>query len=285
MVEIKAVAAVERLIDWVSNNEAVIATGVLALIASVLILVIGVAIARIASAGLRRILHRKAVDTTIIQFSVNLLRYALIAFAVIAALGRLGVETSSMIAVVGAAGLAIGLALQSSLSNFAAGILLVVLRPFKVGEFVDLGGAAGTVDEVNIFSTTLRMPDNRVVVVPNAKIIGGNIINYSRHPHRRIDISVGVAYDTPVDQVKAALTEAVDADARILRDLGHTIRLLEMNAPSVTFVVRVWVQSADYWDVYFDLIEAIKTTLDVHQIRIPHQQLDIQVHRPVASRP
>lgn len=284
MVEIKAVTAAERLVDWIANNEAVIAAGALALVGAFAILIIGVTIARIASSTLRRILHGKNVDKTIIQFTVNLLRYVLIAFAVIAAVGRLGVQTTSIIAVIGAAGLAIGLALQSSLSNFAAGILLVVLRPFRVGEFVDLGGILGTVDEVNIFATTLCMPDNKVVVVPNGKIIGGNIINYTRHPHRRVDISVSVAYDAQVDQVKAALLEAVDSEDRILGNFGNTVRLLELDPPSANYVVRVWVSGQDYWDVYFDLIESIKNSLDRHQVPIPCQQVEVRRRRNPANK-
>ncbi|WP_028218668.1 small-conductance mechanosensitive channel MscS [Paraburkholderia oxyphila] len=277
MVQIKAVAAAEKLIDWISNNEEAIATGVLAVVGSIAILLLGLVIARVTSAGLGRLLRRKEVDKTIIQFSVNLLRYVLIAFAVVAALGRLGVQTSSIIAVIGAAGLAIGLALQGSLSNFAAGILLVALRPFKAGEYVDLGGAAGTVEEVNIFSTTMCMPDNKVVVVPNGKIISGNIVNYTRHPYRRIEIPVSVAYDTDVGHVKRVLAAVVEADPRILHDLGNTIRLMEMAAPSLNYVVRVWVNNADYWDVYFDLVEAIKTALDEHRIGVPYPQYDVRV--------
>lgn len=284
MVEIKFVSAVEHLVDWVANNEAQIAQGVLAIVAAVAILFLGMTLARVASGMLRRILHRKEIDKTVIQFSVNLLRYILIAFTVVAALGRLGVETNSIIAVIGAAGLAIGLALQGSLSNFAAGILLVALRPFKAGEYVDLGGAAGTVEEVNIFSTTMCMPDNKVVVVPNGKIISGNIVNYTRHPYRRIDIPVGVAYNTDVKHVKSVLLGVVQRDARILHNLGNTIRLMEMAAPSLNYVVRVWVNNADYWDVYFDLVENIKTALDEHEIGVPYPQYDVRIHRTQTDR-
>ncbi|CAB3787730.1 Small-conductance mechanosensitive channel [Paraburkholderia caffeinitolerans] len=284
MVEIKFVTAVEHLVDWVTNNEAEIAKGVLAIVGAIAILFLGMTLARVAAGMLRRILHRKAVDKTVIQFSVNLLRYVLIAFTVVAALGRLGVETNSIIAVIGAAGLAIGLALQGSLSNFAAGILLVALRPFKAGEYVDLGGAAGTVEEVNIFSTTMCMPDNKVVVVPNGKIISGNIVNYTRHPYRRIDIPVGVAYNTDVKHVKSVLQAVVQRDVRILHNLGNTIRLMEMAAPSLNYVVRVWVNNADYWDVYFDLVENIKSALDEHQIGVPYPQYDVRIHRTQTDR-
>ena len=279
MVQLKAVTELEQMKSWVGQHEGLIVQGVLSVIGAIIIICVGVAIARLAGAGLQRLLTKRRVDKTVIQFSATLLRYTLIAFATVAALGRVGVETSSIIAVIGAAGLAIGLALQGSLANFAAGILLVSLRPFKAGEYTDLGGVAGTVEEVHIFSTTLRMPDNKVVVIPNGKIIGGNIINYSRHPHRRVDLLIGVAYNTEVRQVKKVLQDVVDADPRILHALGHTIRLSEMAASSLNYVVRVWVSNYDYWDVYYDLMENIKTALDEHQIGIPFPQLDVHLFK------
>jgi small conductance mechanosensitive channel len=277
MVQIKAVTELEQLENWVGQHEMLIVQGVLSVIGAIIIICLGVVIARIASAGLKRLLSRRKVDKTVIQFCSTLLRYTLISFAAVAALGRVGVETSSIIAVIGAAGLAIGLALQGSLANFAAGILLVSLRPFKAGEYTDLGGVAGTVEEVHIFSTTLRMSDNKVVVVPNGKIIAGNIVNYSRHPHRRVDLVIGVAYDTEVRQVKAVLASVVASDPRILHLMGNTIRLNEMAASSLNYVVRVWTSNADYWDVYYDLMENIKTALDEHQIGIPFPQLDVHL--------
>ena len=279
MVHIKAVTEIEQLEQWVTQHEALIVQGILSVIGAIIILVAGVLIARVSSAGLRRFLLRRNVDKTVAQFSGTLLRYTLIAFAAVAALGRVGVETSSIIAVIGAAGLAIGLALQGSLANFAAGILLVSLRPFKAGEYTDMGGVAGTVEEVHIFSTTLRMPDNRLVIIPNSKIMSGDIINYSRQPNRRVDLVIGVAYDTDVSHVKRILQEVVKQDARILHELGNTIRLTEMAASSLNYAVRVWTANADYWDVYYDLMENIKTTLDEHQIGIPFPQLDVHLHR------
>lgn len=279
MVNIKAVTQLKQLEQWISQNESLILQGMLSVIGALFIIFLGVLIARLASAGLRRLLTKRNVDKTVVQFSSTLLRYALLAFAAVAALGRIGVETSSIIAVIGAAGLAIGLALQGSLANFAAGILLVSLRPFRAGEYADLGGVAGAVEEVGIFSTTLRMSDNKVVVIPNGKIISGNIINFTRHPQRRVDIVVSVAYNTDVKQVKTILRGVVEADPRILHDLDNTIRLNEMAASSLNYVVRVWTSNADYWGVYFDLLENIKTTLDEHQIGIPFPQLDVHLRR------
>ncbi|CAI1840243.1 Small-conductance mechanosensitive channel [Serratia quinivorans] len=279
MVQIKAVTELEQLESWVGQHETLILQGVISVIGAIIIIFLGFTVARLASAGLQRLLTKRKVDKTVIQFSATLLRYSVIAFASVAALGRVGVETSSIIAVIGAAGLAIGLALQGSLANFAAGILLVSLRPFKAGEYVDLGGVAGAVEEVHIFSTTLRMPDNKVVVIPNGKIIGGNIINYSRHQHRRVDLVVGVAYDTEVSQVKSVLSRVVSADPRILHHLGNTIRLNEMAASSLNYVVRVWTSNANYWEVYYDLLENIKTALDEHQIGIPYPQLDVHLYQ------
>ncbi|AVF35325.1 small-conductance mechanosensitive channel MscS [Rahnella sikkimica] len=279
MVEVKTFSAIRQFNSWVVQNESTIAQGVINIIGALIILCIGFFVARMAAAGLRRLLTARKVDKTVIQFCSTLLRYTLLAFTVIAALGRIGVETSSIIAVVGAAGLAIGLSLQGSLANFAAGILLVSLRPFRAGEYVDLAGVAGTVEEVHIFSTTLRMSDNKIVIVPNGKVIAGNIINFSRQQHRRVDITVGVSYSTDINNIKKILNKVVTADKRILQELGVTIRLNEMAGSSLNYVVRVWTLNKNYWDVYFDLMEAIKDTLDEHQISIPFPQLDIHLYK------
>ncbi|MEQ0188797.1 small-conductance mechanosensitive channel MscS [Klebsiella sp. CN_Kp098] len=279
MVQIKAVTEFEQIGKWVTQNETLIMQSVISVIGAIIILCLGTVLARILSVGIKRFLLRRGVDKTVAQFSATLLRYSLIVFSAVAALGRIGVETSSIIAVIGAAGLAIGLALQGSLANFAAGILLVSLRPFKAGEYTDMGGVAGTVEEVHIFSTTLRMPDNRQVIIPNSKIMSGDIINYSRQPNRRVDLVIGVAYDTDVKLVKRILQEVIIQTPGILHELGYTVRLNEMAASSLNYVVRVWAQNSDYWDVYYDLMESIKTTLDEYKIGIPFPQLDVHLHR------
>jgi small conductance mechanosensitive channel len=175
--------------------------------------------------------------------------------------------------------LAVGLALQGSLSNFAAGVLLVIFRPLRVGEYVDLGGVAGTVDQVQIFSTTLRTADNKTIVVPNGKIIAGNIINYSREPNRRVDIVVGVAYNADIDVVKKVLGDVIAADKRIMHAKGVTVRLNEMAPSSLNFVTRSWTTNAEYWNVYFDLMENFKRALDAHNIGIPFPQMDVHLYR------
>jgi len=276
--EIQAFPGIRQLISWVTNNESAIVQGLFNIIGALIIFYFGVLIARFASSGFRKILLSRNVDTTITQFCSALLRYALLAFALIAALGRIGVETSSIIAVIGAAGLAIGLALQSSLSNFAAGVKLVTLRPIRAGEYASVGAVAGTIEEVHIFSTTLRTVDNKVVVIPNGKIIAGEIINYSRQHHRRVDITVGVAYNTSIEHVKDVIKTVVLLDPRIIHSKGDTIRLNEFAPSSLNFVVRVWTENKNYWDVYFDLMENIKNALDANHIQMPYPQMDIHLN-------
>jgi Small-conductance mechanosensitive channel len=190
-----------------------------------------------------------------------------------------GVQTASVIAVLGAAGLAIGLALQGSLSNLAAGVLLVTFRPFRAGEYVDLGGIAGTVLQVQIFSTTLRTADGRIVVVPNGKIIAGNIINFSREPVRRNEFIIGVAYDSDIDKVKQLLTAIIESDERILTDRERTVRLNELGPSSINFVVRVWSKSGDLQNVYWDVLERIKRDFDANDISFPYPQMDVNFKR------
>lgn len=270
----EAFPGIKQLIHWIINNEATIIQGVLNLFGAIFLLCIGIFIARIASAGFKRLLLSRKVDKTVTQFCSALLRYAMLAFAVVAALGRLGVETSSIIAVIGAAGLAVGLALQGSLSNFAAGVLLVTLRPIRAGEYASVGAVAGTIEEVHIFSTTLRTSDNKMVVVPNGKIIAGEITNFSRQPHRRVDITLGVAYDTSIEHLKNVIRTMLILDSRILHDKGYVIRLNEFAPSSLNFVVRVWAENKNYWDVYYDLMENIKNALDANQIAMPYPQMD-----------
>ncbi|QUT17300.1 small-conductance mechanosensitive channel MscS [Rahnella inusitata] len=281
--QIKAFPLVREFNSWVANNQGAIAQGLINLIGAIFIILLGIFISRVLSSGLKRLLTNRGVDKTITQFCSTLLRYGLLAFAVIAALGRIGVETSSIIAIIGAAGLAIGLALQSSLANFAAGVLLVSLRPFKAGEYASVGGNAGVIEEVHIFSTTLRTSDNKTVVVPNGKIIAGDIINYSRQKHRRVDITVSVAYKTCVHEIKQLLTLIIERDDRIIHEMGHTVRLNEFGPSSLIYVVRVWTQNATYWDVYFDLMENIKSTFDDHHINMPYPQMDVHIHQPISS--
>lgn len=284
MEELDVTESLSRMSQWVVNNEALLIQYAVNIVAAVVILLIGLVVARMVSNTISKVMRLRGIDATVADFLAALVRYGIIAFTLIAVLSRIGVQTASVIAVLGAAGLAVGLALQGSLSNFAAGVLLVMFRPFRTGEFVDLGGVSGTVTQVQIFSTTLRTPDGKIIVVPNGKIIAGNIINSSREPDRRTEIIVGVAYDADIDQVKKVLGDIIAADDRIQHDKGVTIRLNEMAASSLNFVVWVWTTNGNAMAVKWDLLEAFKRALDEHQIGIPFPQMDVHLHQtPSAS--
>lgn len=277
MEELNVVEGINNASSWLVNHQDMLIQYAVNIVAAIVIFIIGSVIARVVSNALSRVMKLRGIDATVADFLAAMARYSILAFTFIAVLGRVGVQTTSVIAVLGAAGLAVGLALQGSLSNFAAGVLLVAFRPLRAGEFVDLGGVSGTVDQVQIFSTTLRTSDNKTIVVPNGKIIAGNIINYSREPNRRVDIVVGVAYDADIDLVKKVLGDVIAADKRIMHDKGVTVRLSEMAPSSLNFVTRSWTTNAEYWDVYYDLMENFKRQLDVHQIGIPFPQMDVHV--------
>ncbi len=283
MEELDVTESLSRMGQWVVNNEALLIQYAVNVVAAIIILLIGLLVARVVSNGISRVMVARGIDTTVADFLAALVRYGIIAFTLIAVLSRIGVQTASVIAVLGAAGLAVGLALQGSLSNFAAGVLLVMFRPFRTGEFVDLGGVSGTVTQVQIFSTTMRTPDGKIIVVPNGKIIAGNIINSSREPDRRTEIIVGVAYDADIDKVKTVLGDIVAADKRIQHERGVTIRLNEMAASSLNFVVWVWTTNGDAMAVKWDLLESFKRALDEHQIGIPYPQMDVHLHQPPST--
>jgi len=268
--------------NWLIRNQALIISYAVNIVAAIAIIIIGMVIARIISNSVNRLLRARHIDATVADFLSALVRYGVIAFTIIAALGRIGVQTASVIAVLGAAGLAVGLALQGSLSNLAAGVLLVTFRPFRTGEFVDLGGVMGTVLHVQIFSTTLRTGDGKIVVVPNGKIISGNIVNFSREPVRRNEFIIGVAYEADVDEVIALLQQVVEADSRVLKEKGIQIGLNELAASSMNFVVRCWSNSGDLQDVYWDLLKNFKRALDGKGIGIPYPQMDVHLHQKSA---
>ncbi|MBL0906367.1 small-conductance mechanosensitive channel MscS [Pectobacterium carotovorum] len=269
--------------DWLVTHQSLFLQYAVNIVAALVILIVGLVIARIVSSTLNKVMINRSIDSTVADFLSALVRYGIIAFTLIAVLSRVGVQTASVIAVLGAAGLAVGLALQGSLANFAAGVLLVIFRPFRTGEWVDLGGVSGSVTQVQIFSTTLRTADGKIIVVPNGKIIAGNIINSSREPDRRTEIIVGVAYDADIDVVKKLLGDIVAADERIQHDKGVTIRLNEMAASSLNFVVWVWTTNGNAQAVYWDLLESFKRVLDEHRIAIPYPQMDVHLHNDAPS--
>ena len=249
----------------------------LRVIAAIVIFIVGRWVAK----GMKRLavraLTKGKVDETLVSFLGHLIYIALLAFVIIAAINQLGVQTTSFIAVLGAAGLAVGLALQGSLANFAAGVLMMIFRPFRVGDYVEGGGTAGIVEEIQIFTTKLRTPDNKSIIIPNAKITGDNIVNYSAKDSRRMDMIVGVSYDDDYDQVKEVLEDILAKDGRILEEPPPTIGIFEFGDNSVNFVFRPWVKTAEYWDVYFALTEAIKKRFDEEGITIPYPQRDVHL--------
>jgi small conductance mechanosensitive channel len=251
----------------------------LKVIAAVAILVLGRIAAGVVRAIVRRLLRKGSVDETLVLFLVRFSYIAMMVFVILAALGQLGIQTTSFIAVLGAAGLAIGLALQGSLANFAAGILLIIFRPFNLGDYIEAGGTAGGVEAIGIFSTELKSPDNKKIVVPNAKVIGDNIVNYSAKDQRRIDIVAGVSYSDDLDKVRKVLEGILSEDERILQDPAPTIGVLALADSSVNFAVRPWVKTADYWDVFFSIQEKIKKRFDAEGITIPFPQQDIHIHK------
>ncbi|HML76008.1 MAG TPA: mechanosensitive ion channel, partial [Anaerohalosphaeraceae bacterium] len=198
-------------------------------------------------------------------------------FVAIAALSRLGVETTSLVAVIGAAGLAVGLALQGSLSNFAAGVLLIIFKPFRVGDFVEVAGAKGMVQEIQIFTTVLHSPDNVRIIIPNSQVTGANIINYTANDRRRVDLVIGISYGDDIAKAKQVITSVLLSDKRVMRDPAPVVAVLGLGDSSVNIAVRPWVKADDYWPTYFDLTENIKVSLEQNGLTIPFPQRDIHI--------
>jgi len=248
-------------------------------VTAIIIYLVGKWIAGMLSNLIAKGLDKKGVDITLSKFMNNIVYYVLLIIVIIAALGQLGIQTASFVAIVGAAGLAIGLALQGSLANFAAGVLLILFRPIRVGDFVEVAGVAGSVSSISIFCTTLLTGDNKTVIIANGDVSGGNITNYSIEATRRIDLVVGVAYDANIEQVKNELKALAAADERILKDKEVTIGVVELAESSVNLVFRPWVNSADYWGVKFDLNEKIKQRFQEVGIGIPYPTMDVTVSK------
>ncbi|MFP2238732.1 small-conductance mechanosensitive channel MscS [Pseudescherichia vulneris] len=279
MEDLNVVGSINHAGTWLVRNQALLLSYAVNIVAAIAIIIVGMIVARLMSNAVNRVMRARQIDATVADFLSAMLRYAIIAFTLIAALGRVGVQTASVIAVLGAAGLAVGLALQGSLSNLAAGVLLVMFRPFRAGEYVDLGGVAGTVLNVQIFSTTMRTVDGKIVVIPNGKIIAGNIINFSREPVRRNEFIIGVAYDSDIDKVKQLLTHIIESDERIIKDREMTVRLNELAPSSMNFVVRTWSKSSDLQNVYWDVLERVKRDFDANDISFPYPQMDVNFKR------
>ena len=272
--------------DWAEVWTMIQTTGVdlgMNLVTAIVIFFVGKWIVAFVIKGLMQAMQKGDIDTTLRRFVGNLARMLLMLFVIIAAINALGVQTASMIALLGAAGLAVGLALQGSLSNFAAGVLIVLFRPYKVGDWIEGGGVSGAVEEVQILTTVLKTGDNKRVIIPNSQIMGTTITNYSANETRRVDLVVGVSYSDDLDKVRKELEGLVAADDRILKDPAVTIAVSELADSSVNFVLRPWVKTADYWGVYFGLTEAIKKRFDEVGISIPFPQQDVYIHNVAAD--
>jgi small conductance mechanosensitive channel len=227
-----------------------------------------------------KLMLSQEVDEMLVRFVSSILRWVLLLFVIIAALSQLGVDTTSLIALLGAAGLAIGLSLQSSLSNFASGVMIIVFRPFTKGNFVEVAGATGVVDSISIFTTTLTTPDNKEVIIPNGAVLGGNITNFSARPTRRVDMVFGISYDDDLRKARKVLEDIIAADERILAEPAPVIAVGELADSSVNFLVRPWVNAADYWDVYWETTEAVKLKFDEAGLSIPYPQMDLHIDKP-----
>ncbi|MGB5894218.1 MAG: mechanosensitive ion channel domain-containing protein [Ignavibacteriaceae bacterium] len=264
----------EEIIKEVQSLVAAYGLQVLGAIAT---LVIGIWIARWLAKIAGKLLNKRNVDPTLTKFAISLVKITLIAFVIISAIGQVGIATTSFVAIIGAAGLAIGFALQGSLSNFASGVMLIIFKPVKVGDYIEGGGAAGSVEVIGIFVTTLVTPDNKVIYIPNSGLTGSNITNYSAKDTRRVDMVFGIGYGDDIDKAKNVIKSVIDNDSRILKDPAPQIVVSELADSSVNFNVRPWVNSADYWGVYFDLTEQIKKKFDEQNISIPFPQRDIHM--------
>lgn len=248
-------------------------------ITALAIFIIGRWLAKIICKFVHRLMSKAKVDDILINFIENILYFALLVVVVIAALDRLGINTSSVLAVFAAAGLAVGLALKDSLSNFAAGVMLVLFKPFKDGDFVEVAGNSGVVEQVRIFNTVIRTGDNREIIVPNSQIYGDTIVNYSARDTRRIDLVFGIGYDDDIKKAKELIEKAMAEDERILKDPAPVVMLLELADSSVNFAVRPWVKSGDYWAVRGDLLETLKNNCDAEGISIPYPQRDVHIYQ------
>ena len=248
------------------------------IIGAIIILIIGRIVAGVARTLTKKGLERAKVEVSLVKFAGSLVYYAVLAFVIIAVLGNLGVETASFAVVLGAAGLVIGLALQGSLTNFAAGVLLLLFRPFRVDDFISAAGEIGAVQEIGIFTTTLNSPDNKRVIIPNGAVTGGVITNFNVNGLRRVDLVAGISYEADIAQAQEVLTNLLANHPKVLKDPAPTIEVLELADSSVNFAVRPWVNPVDYWDVYFSVTRGIKEELDKAGISIPFPQRDVHMY-------
>ena len=265
--------------EWIETAQDLLTRFGLKIIAAILIFVIGRWVAKLIKKLLQKTMERTKVDAAVVGFACSLAHAAIMVFVILAALGQIGIQTTSFIAVLGAAGLAVGLALQGSLANFASGVLILLFRPYKLGDFVEAGGATGVVKEIHIFTTTIVTVDNKREIVPNAKMMGDKITNYAAEGTRRVDLTACISYGDSIDTAKAALMDEITKTELVLEDPAPFVGVSAMNDSSIDFAVRPWVKAADYWTVFFALNEAIKKRLEAEGLCIPFPQRDVHVYK------
>ena len=271
-------STVDNATEWIGTAQEIGMVYGMKILGALLVLIVGMWVAKAIKKGLVKIMGKRNVDPTLISFTASLLYVAMQVFVIVAALEKLDVKTTSFVAILGAAGLAVGLALQGSLANFAAGVLMIIFKPFRVGDFVEAGGTKGSVVEISIFTTVLNTPDNKKIIVPNAKVTGDNITNFNANGTRRVDLVAGIGYGDDIDKAKSVLEGILDADDRVLKEPEATVAVVEMADSSVNFVVRPWVNGSDYWNVYFETTETIKKRFDEEGISIPFPQRDVHLY-------
>lgn len=247
-------------------------------IAALLIFIIGRWVAKVITSITKKIMVKGNTDKTLVTFVGNLTYVALLAFVIVAAINQLGIQTASFIAVIGAAGLAVGLALQGSLSNFAAGVLMLIFKPFKVDDFIEAAGIAGIVEEIKIFTTQLRTGDNKTIIIPNAKIMGNTITNFTTKGTRRADLIFGISYDDDIDKARQVIIDIVEGDERALKDPAPVVLVTELGDSSVNLTLRAWAAISDFWLFQCETIEKVKKRFDSEGITIPFPQRDVHLH-------
>lgn len=269
----------DTVVSYLAQAETLALAYAIKLFSAAAIFVVGRWVVKRLVSWVERLMAQRNVDAAVSHFLANLLNWGLFAAVVIAALGQLGVQTASLVAVVGAAGLAIGLALQGSLSNFAAGVLLLVFRPFKLGDYVEMAGIAGSVSRIQIFTTELNSPDNKKIIVPNGRVIASNIINYSANDKRRIDLVFSVSYSDDLTKAQRLLRELLAAEPRVLAEPAPLVAVHTLADSSVNIIARPWVASGDYWAVHYALTEGAKRAFDDNGITIPFPQRVMRVEK------
>ena len=249
------------------------------IILALLVFFIGRIVAKIFTKGARKVMEKAKLDAMLVNFLANILGSVLMLLVLVFALSQLGVDTTSLVALLGAAGLAVGLALKDSMSHFAAGVMLILFRPFKVGDFVEVDSEMGSVEQITILSTRLKSPDNKVIIVPNGNVFSNTMTNFSDQPTRRVDMMFGIGYGSDLLKAKAILEEMVANDERVLKEPAPKVAVHELGDSSVNFICRPWVNASDYWVVYWDYMEKVKLRFDEEGIEIPFPQMDVHVQK------